>query len=127
MKHSSKIFEELCLNCPLNKQCYSQGNVSLNECRLVKKLGDSVNPTLLHNALQFKVVELYKWDRSNYLGFDIGWEKAWEEWRADGYDLDFRKVHDTLGGNNFITLYEEMNRIHSERIACEGHVLAGTF
>jgi hypothetical protein len=43
--------------------------------------------------IQFKTVEIYKWNLNKNTKDDIDWEKAWNKWASDGHAELFAKVY----------------------------------
>jgi len=42
--------------------------------------------------VQLKCIEFFKWEQSEKVGYDIGWEEAGLRWAMDGYASAFRDV-----------------------------------
>lgn len=43
--------------------------------------------------IQHKCVEAFKWERSQIVGVDIGWRKAYELWAEEGFAEWFAKFY----------------------------------
>lgn len=124
MSIHTEILEIRCGNCPLKAKCHSSGEIDMPACGLLGSMNGKKDDLTVYLITQFKAMELYKWNRSKYMGYDIGWEKTLEEWRSEGYDVDFSRAKKEVSGDNFVRVYERMEEIHGERVGKQELVLA---
>jgi len=53
--------------------------------------------------IQHKCVEAFKWERSQIVGVDIGWRKAYEIWVEEGFAAQFAELyHDGISAEEMM-------------------------
>ena len=74
----------------------------------LKKFIQSLHPEPIV-LVQLKCIEIFKWDQSKVVGYDIGWNEAGMRWSIQGYAQAFRKVF-----NENLTIHENYKRTIEE-------------
>ena len=124
---ATDFFVKTCGGCGFSGECYRSGCIPSENCKFMAGFRQSGSFEAKVVVLQIKAVELFKWNRSSALGFDLGWCGAWEEWNREGYDLDLRTVVSGYFGYSFIEVYDLTIEQHKNRLERERNVLAGVF
>jgi hypothetical protein len=82
MRNKAKLIKKINEICNCDKNQY---------CLLKEILSCSHNDPRFF--IQIKVIEMFKWEQSEKIGKDIGWDEAHKEWVCLGYARKFAEIY----------------------------------